>query len=99
MGIVDSTLPITPCILKQLIASLQNTASSYVVRVLMKSMYLLTRHCFLSIGEFTASKDKNCHLLSVQSMCFVKIESNCPIGFELTMESFKHSKGNHILCM
>lgn len=38
-GIVDSRLPITPCILKQLIASLQYTASSYFLRVLMKSMY------------------------------------------------------------
>lgn len=61
-------------------------------------MYLLAFHCFLRIGEFTASKDKNCHLLSVQSVCFVIIKSNCPIRFELTMESFKHSKGlSHIL--
>lgn len=71
-GIVNSRLPITPYILKQLIASLQYTASSYFVRVLMKSMYLLAFHCFLRIGEFTASKDKNCHLLSVQSVCLLK---------------------------
>lgn len=31
-------------------------------------------------------------------MCFVKIKSNCQIGFALTMESFKHSKGQpHVL--
>lgn len=57
MGKVDSRLPKTPFILKQLIASLQYSASSYVVRVLMKSMYLLEFHCFLRIGELTASKD------------------------------------------
>lgn len=47
---------------------LQYTASSYFVHVLMKSMYLLAFHCFLMIGEFTAPIDKNCHLLSVQSV-------------------------------
>lgn len=65
---VDSRLPIKPCILKHVIASLQYTASSYFVHVLMKSMYLLAFHCFLMIGEFTAPIDKNCHLLSVQSV-------------------------------
>lgn len=67
-GTVDSRLPIKPCILKHVIASLQYTASSYFVHVLMKSMYLLAFHCFLMIGEFTAPIDKNCHLLSVQSV-------------------------------
>lgn len=58
-GTVDSRLPITPCILKHVIASLQYTTGSYFVHVLMKSMYLFAFHCFLMIGEFTASKDKN----------------------------------------
>lgn len=67
-GAVDSRFPIKPCILKLVIASLQYTASSYFVHVLMKSMYLLAFHYFLMIGEFTAPIDKNCHLLSVQSV-------------------------------
>lgn len=93
---MDPRLPITPSILKQLIVSLPHTASSYFVHVCMKSMYLLAFYCFLRIGEFTASKDRNCHLLTEQSVHFSKDISDCSIGFELTMKHFK--KVNLILC-
>lgn len=52
-------------------------------------MYLLAFYCFLRIGEFTASKDRNCHLLTVQSLQFSKNISDYSIGFELTMKHFK----------
>jgi hypothetical protein len=93
---VDSRLPITPSILKQLISSLPYTSKSYFVHVLIKSMYLLAFHCFLRIGEFTSSQGGHAHLLTVQCVHFVKDKSNFPIGFELTMKTFKHSKGQPV---
>lgn len=46
VSLVDTRLPLTPIILKQLIASLQYTTSLYFAQVLMKSVYLVAFSLF-----------------------------------------------------
>lgn len=78
-------------------ASLPHTISSHIVPVFMKSMFLLAFHCFLRIGECTASKDKNCHLLTVQSVQCSNNISDCPIGCQFTMKTFKKKRKENLI--
>ena len=97
-GSNDTRLPITPSIMKRLISSLQITTKSHFSLVLFKAMYLVAFHCFLRIGEFTYTKGRNEHLLTVNNVQFLKTDYLVPYAFELTISSGKHNKGqNHLM--
>lgn len=81
---LDTRLPITQSIMKQLVISLTHTRNSYFARLLFKSMYLLAFHCFLRIVEFTQIKGKYDYTLQVQSVKFDHKTSGTS-SFELTV--------------
>lgn len=56
------------------------------------------KYVFIGVLLFLGSKNlqlqKTKMVIIISTICvFCQIKSDCPIGFELTMESFKHSKG------
>ena len=76
-----------------MVQSLSHTANSKFLSVLLKAMYLVAFHCFLRLGEFTSHTGKNNHLLKVENVKFSYEHSSVPAGFELTINSYKHSQG------
>ena len=90
---LDARLPITPKILKDIIASLKYTCSSNFLQTMLKAMYLIAFHAFLRVGEFTCSNAKKTgHTLCVEDILFSYRLGDIS-GLEITFKSYKHSKG------
>ena len=94
----DKRLPITPDILRLLVASLVHTLPSHFERLLIKAMYLLAFHAFLRISEMTVSP----HNLTFHQVRFLYTDKSSLSGCEVSICSFKHSNGKsqvlHVTC-
>lgn len=84
----DSKLPITECILHQLIESLPFVTRTLYDRVLFRSMFLLAFFAFLRIGEITTGKDSPQNTIKYNA---VKLfgRQNVPSRLEIVLSDFK----------
>lgn len=84
----DGRLPITSDILGKLVGALDSVCPSFVLRVTLKSMFLLAFHAFLRVGELTvtSSTDPGTNLLRAANVVVLQGMGVLRIAFT----SFKH---------
>jgi len=90
----DPRQPITLNILHKLLSSVPTITSSNHFCTLYSAMLLIAFHALLRVGEFTVRSNSSQGPHTIQtSNCSVIFRADVPHALQITIESFKHSKG------